>query len=516
MEHEPDSGRPGQEWEDPADLLVRGQAALAEGRPAVAREALERVLACEGPSPVLLDALSTCYAELNDPERAGEFQSLAADLDPRPLTREEHEGGPAMTDDTERTREPDEEGEGEAYSFDDSSLELDDTGDPADALRELEALLQGVGASLEGDEEGEEGAAEEPAAGTEETGPGLMEAVGTEPEPEAGGDRSDIWKKILEQAEAAERGEYHGIEDLEALAELAPVEPEEEAPAEAVEELEVVGEDLEEPPVEPEEEAPAEAVEELEVVGAVEIDTTAFTGEAPEAEGLEVLDSLEIDATAFEGTEAAADAAEAETPDDSFVLGPVELSDEVVEQMTDGLDIDTSFKVMGDEVEAAEFVPDSAGEEAEPAAGIETAAEPGAEMDVDEALRALEEELGVVGEDAGAVGAVGEIALDDALDEIGSELEAEPGIEELGAEADEIPVPEAETLEESVSSLPTSVGIASVDDSIKIAIQAEILVGKGHLKEAVRLFEALQLWAPDRESFKVRLEELRRQIQPTE
>ncbi|MFC1559380.1 hypothetical protein ACFL39_02195, partial [Gemmatimonadota bacterium] len=67
-----------------------------------------------------------------------------------------------------------------------------------------------------------------------------------------------------------------------------------------------------------------------------------------------------------------------------------------------------------------------------------------------------------------------------------------------------------------IASTGISGAISNNDDSVIAAIQAEILAGKGLFNEAVRLFEALQIWEPDRESYRVRLEELRRLTQQPE
>ncbi len=561
--------------------LSEGQRLLETARVDQAREVLEQILAAEGPSPVLLDALVACYDKLGESELAGEFRSLVTDLDPRPLTRDEHEGGPAMTDEMERNNEP-EKGEGaeEAEEFSlDSALELDDTGDPAEALRELEALLQGAGTSLEGDVTGEE----EPEAG--------------EPAPVSGGegDRSDIWKKIMEQAEAVEDGgEYSGIEELESLvnsdasAEERPVEREEEemgegeeieteteaeaeaeaeieteaeteteteAEAEAETEIEIeteavteVGDEAEKPPgEEPEIEEPGEEEEEavaeegeeeetgeeeeeeeeegetLEVVGALEIESTDLSEDDRETETIEVVDALEIDSTEFAGPDTGP-AGGVSKDDDAMVLGPVELSDEALEEAGEGIELDTGFDVLGESEETAELT------EADIAEVGAMELDGDAALDVDEALKALEDELGGADQEAEPVEVGPENALEEDLDELGAQLEGDMSLDEIaedeiGASVAGEDVAPGETVAESdaaadtepamaqVEAVPGSVQIATTDDSIKAAIQAEILVGQGHVKEAIRFFEALQLWDPERESFKKRLEDLRKMIQ---
>ncbi|MCK4349646.1 MAG: hypothetical protein KAX13_02245, partial [Candidatus Krumholzibacteria bacterium] len=116
-----------------------------------------------------------------------------------------------------------------------------------------------------------------------------------------------------------------------------------------------------------------------------------------------------------------------------------------------------------------------------------------------------------------------EVAADEAtLEETTLE---ETSLEEIAVEEVDLPegaVEEAveEEKEEEGEELPGEVEgieagsptaqIKDADDSIRIAIQAEIIAAKGHTKEAIRLFEALHLWEPDRASYKERLDELRR------
>jgi len=192
---------------------------------------------------------------------------------------------------------------------------------------------------------------------------------------------------------------------------------------------------------------------------------------------------------------------------EELVAGPLELSEQAIEDVSTGLELDDSFEV-SPVAEEAGPAPSEAEEPVEIAA-----TEIEAETGVEEALRALEGEQDLNSE-LDALKADAEEPDMDTVEETGlEELAIEEEVEEVGAGAGEEEVLSA--LKEDLVSggAPSESGtiqINDAEDAIKIAIQAEIVATKGHTKEAIRLFEALHLWEPERASYKERLDELRR------
>ncbi|MFC1500701.1 hypothetical protein ACFL6T_06785, partial [Candidatus Zixiibacteriota bacterium] len=213
---------------------------------------------------------------------------------------------------------------------------------------------------------------------------------------------------------------------------------------------------------------------------------------------------------------------------DGLVAGPLELPDEVLDAASEGIELDSSFEVMpvDDETVAGEDL----------TAVLDLSDEESGELDVDEALKALEAELDT---DSDVDDGVGSLLEDDqppaveASAEIGLDVDEEEtldldqaladlgGDDDIDAVAADEAVPDEAADESSPADIPAvSAGllttITSADDSVIAAIQAEILVGKGLFQESIRLYEALQIWEPDRESFRIRVEELRRMTQQPE
>lgn len=424
--------------------LLLGSIHMAEERWEEARLSLERALQLDGTSPALLETLARCYDELELADIANDCRALGRDLDLRPLTDEENKGGPEMVEERANDREPGgEEEQGPEEPREDFPTG-GDLGSPEDALKELETLLEGAGPSLEG---AEEQALEQPLPVDEGTEEVAEPAVAAEADDES---KEDMWKKIMEQADAVTETGYEGVEKPEGLVGL----PE-------------GGEEAEEGAVEVE--------EEVEVGVGVELEAGA--GEAVEVESEEL------------------------------VAGPLELSEQVIEDVSKGLELDDSFEISP---VAEEAVP--APSEAEEPVEI-AATEIEAETGVEEALRALEGEQDLNSE-LDALKADAEEPDMDTVEETGlEELAIEEEVEKVGAGAGEEEV--LSTLKEDLVSggAPSESGtiqINDAEDAIKIAIQAEIVATKGHTKEAIRLFEALHLWEPERASYKERLDELRR------
>ncbi|MCK4772067.1 MAG: hypothetical protein KAT18_04050, partial [Candidatus Latescibacteria bacterium] len=303
----------------------------------------------------------------------------------------------------------------------------------------------------------------------------------------------------VEQADTVEESGYGGMEGLEAIV----GEKEGEVAAGTDEEPVIESQNQ----VEPEE---AEETTKLELEGDLSV------------EG--VVEGLEIGSVAEKADETmAVDPDEKEISsvvgDEEMVMGPVELPDDAIEDVSEGLELDDGY----DMTTAVEDAKEPAAGEEEPAETAATEIEPGS--DVEEALRALEEDLEMkpdvdsqLDELSAGTGEAEEVAEDEAtleetsLEEIAvEEVDLPEGAveeaveEEKEEEGEELPG-EAEGIEEGS---PTA-QIKDADDSIRIAIQAEIIAAKGHTKEAIRLFEALHLWEPDRASYKERLDELRR------
>jgi hypothetical protein len=458
----------------------------------------------------------------------------------------------------------------------DSTPDLDDLGSPEDALRELEALLNGAGSSIEGDLDDME---------PDET---PLEAEEMEIEAEQAGEdgveedasKDDIWKKIMEQADAVEETGYSGLEDLESLVgetdAAAAIEPEsevdsDEEPAadeeeselepeavpvveldseieseaesllevetekEVTEEIDLDQEEelpegidltADEEPAQPEEEEPVETMVDMpgmEIDGALPIaETDVEEPEVSLVEGLETdsIGETEADSPAVEGIEIEGDFSGESSEEigtaigeEGMVLGPVELSNEAIEEAAGGLELDSGFDMSttdeesGDLETADDTADETAPEELEPSSDIEAALqalEGDLDMPPEEEAVAEEPEVMTLEGDSDELE---ETALDEiAIDDLGEEESEEGGEGEEGEEA----LPYAADAESEVLAEGDAAQIRNTDDAIKLAIQAEILVAKGHNTEAVRLLEALHLWEPDRASYKERLEELRR------
>ncbi|MFC1499729.1 tetratricopeptide repeat protein, partial [Candidatus Zixiibacteriota bacterium] len=182
--------------------LILGIAYLEAGQYEEARIELEEARRLDGPGPALLDALTVCYDNLGLTDLAEECRFLGDGHGPEPA-KDEYEGGPEMVDERDDSLDPG-DGELEKDAGFGSSFEIgDDAGSPEDALKELEALLEGAGSSLEG-----ETVEEELSAGDdlqmEEEPPAVDDASSAEESP-GGEDKSDLWKQILEQADAVEQ-----------------------------------------------------------------------------------------------------------------------------------------------------------------------------------------------------------------------------------------------------------------------------------------------------------------------
>ena len=476
-------------------------------------EPLERALKLDGPTPALLEMLAMCYDETGQIDLALESRSLGSDLDMRPLTEEEHEGGPEMVDERADDLEPgDEIVEQPDEPRSDIVKELDNTGNPDDALKELEALLDGTGSSAEGDEDGTD---------LEETPVESGELEATDDEADTADSKDDIWKKIMEQADTVEEAGYSGMEDIESLISesdtepVADLEPDVDPVADLESDVDPVAD------LEPEAELVEATVEaetadspELKPVGTWPIEDSGDKEEVSPVEGLETGTSDDaIEDLPY--SEASGD--EEELPgeekgeiasvlgDEEMVAGPVELSEETIKEAAGGLELDGGYDVKApDETASAEADAD--------------ATDPSS--DVEAALQALENDLDMQSDEAAATEQPEKMGMEDdsvgledmALDEIAME-EAEVAGEEKGEVKEEgeeeLPFAAGEESEE-LSAEGGVIQIKDIEDSIKLAIQAEILVAKGHSSEAIKMLEALHLWEPDRTSYKERLEELRR------
>ena len=515
--------------------MVLGIAYLSARQYEEARLELEKALKLDGPGPALLDSLAVCYDGLGLIDRAEECRILGEGHDLEPL-RDEYEGGPEMDEERDDSLDPG-DGELEQNAEFGSSFDIgDDAGSPEDALKELEALLVGAGSSLEGETIEEETPAGDDLPVEEE--PPVEDDAPQDAESPAEDDKSDMWKQIMEQAEAAEQSdepaeevpvvEDAGVIDLDA------------GPAEDV----PVGEDA---GVIDLDAGPAEEVPVVEDAAAIDLDSTlSLDGVQDLDASVEMVEGLEISAPGGETV----DAEEVEDPDDTgdystdqedaasvgggedLVVGPLEISDEVMDAASEGIELDSSFEVTpaGDDTE------DEAASDEDPAEVHDLLDEEADELDVDEALKALETELDAGSDTDAAAGspleddlpppdeAPAEITLDDDdadtldLDLALADLENGDDIEAVAPDeaVPEEEADEAPPVDPAVATAGIPVKITSADDSIEIAIQADLLVGKGQYKDAVRLFEALQLWEPDRESYRIRLEELRRMAEQPE
>jgi len=443
-----------------------------------ARLSLEQALQLDGASPALLETLATCYDRLGLADMAHDCCALSRDLDPRPLTDEENKGGPEMVEERANDREPGgEEEQGPEEPREDIFTEGGDLGSPEDALKELETLLEGTGPSLES---AEEQALEQPLPVGEET-----EEVAGEEEPavaaEADDDsKEDMWKKIMEQADAVTETDHAEVDELESL--VGPAEGEEEA-----EEGEVV-------------EVGAEETTELVLEGDLSLES--IQEGPPEAAPVK-----DLDITTGEELGDALKEISSVVEEEEFVSGPLELSEQAIEDASTGLELDVSFEV-------SPLAEDAGSVSSEAAESVEIAAtEIETETGVEEALRALEGEQDLDVE-LEALRAAAEEPDVDMVEETGlEELAVEEEVEEVGVGAGGEEV--LSTLKEDLQSggapsKPGTILINDAEDAIKIAIQAEIVATKGHTKEAIRLFEALQLWEPERAFYKERLDELRR------
>jgi len=214
--------------------LLLGRAYLAESRWDDARLELERALQLDGSYPAILENLAACYEQLGLTDLAQGCHALGRDLDPRPLTRDEDEGGPEMVDDLDKRSEEGGEPEEESLEEVPGAVNLDDIGSPEDALKELEALLEGTDSSSESEEAKAEPVpepvteevdlpAEEPEIepAPEPAGAIDLDASLEGGEPPAGeeedAEKAELWKKIMDQAEQAEGGDYQSMEDLEQI-----------------------------------------------------------------------------------------------------------------------------------------------------------------------------------------------------------------------------------------------------------------------------------------------------------
>ncbi len=489
--------------------LILGIAHLDAGQYEEARLELEEARRLDGPGPALLNALTVCYDSMGLTDLAKECRILGEGHGLEP-SKDEYEGGPEMVEERDDSLDPG-DGENEQNEGFGSSFEIgDDAGSPEDALKELEALLEGAGSSLEGETIEEEAPVGDDLQMVEE--PPAEDDASSEAEAPAGDDKSDLWKQILEQAEA-DAGldddvpvvEGAGVIDLDAgLDDDVPV---------------------------------------VEGAGVIDLDSSLSLDDVPDldtsvdmVEGLEVATpgGESIDVGQIEGLDGTEDFSTDQDDTisvgggEDLVTGPLELSDEMMDEASEGIELDSSFEVQpaGDETASDE---DLAGD-------LDLSAEDAGELDVDEALKALEAELDT-GSDTDA--GIGSLLEDDqpltveAPEEIGLDdddtvsLDLDQALADLGDDddIDSVATDEAVSEEEADESLPeetavaefgVSAAITNADDSVMVAIQAEILAGKGQFNEAVRLFEALQIWEPDRKSYQIRLEELRRMTQQPE
>jgi tetratricopeptide (TPR) repeat protein len=506
--------------------LLLGRHYLAEARWEEARLELERALQLDGIYPATLEALAECYQRLGLSDLARGCRALGRDLDPRPLMSAEEE--PRMTDEHERIPEP--------PSGRPEGPEDEEAAGAEDALAELEALLDGASSGLEGEEAAEEmtaaipletfeaaeefpaeipletfeGAKEEPA---ETLTPAGRDTEGEE-ESSGGEDRSDLWRKILEQAEQV--GEV-AAEEEEAAAEPAP--DRDDLWRKILEQADQLGS----------EEAPVSSLEEV-----LDADLSGGEGSGLEVEPVElegVGSGRELEVAPLEGLE---------------VSTPGGLS-ELVEPVVDGGGEDTGIELeespVGDDVlgeleqtierlEITQLFDEdhlpTAGSDHDWSVGGTGEPEPAPEEEVlseettgspEEALKALEAEL--TGASEPEEEPVPEAAPGE--EELGAleGLEGLEGLEALPAEeesSDLDELPPAPEPEPAALQAPSAVPGAPVrggtfsgpEEAIRAAIKAEILAAQGKRDEAVRLFENLQLWDPEQAAFKQRLEELRR------
>ncbi|MFC1529852.1 hypothetical protein ACFL6R_03940, partial [Gemmatimonadota bacterium] len=477
-----------------------------------------------GPAPALLQALTLCYDGLGQTDLAAECRMLGEGFGQNPLM-DEHEGGPEMVEERDDSLDPGDEelesGEGPRAMFEIG----DEAGSPEEALKELEALLSGAGSSLEGEtieavvsEDDDPVTVEEPAA---------VDDVPDEVE-SGEGDKSELWAQILEQADDVEDTgtppPAAGTIDLDA--DLDTVTP-------AIEDVGAI--DLDAPiDLDADLDTVTPAVED---VGAIDLDTpldlegvAAFDTDIDPIEGLEVsTPGGEADISMVEGLDDASLETGPEEVDiggeEDLIPGPLDLSSDTLDAVSEGIELDDPLDLTSTGIEDEAVVTDDEALDEM----LDLTAVVADDLDVDDALKSLEAELqtGSVTDDG-----VGSLLKDDAvpadeapvnigLDDEEIPLDLDQVLDDLGESEDIKPV--ADEKEDSdeparkepevdwvVGSAGSSTQIENNDDSIRVAIEAEILAGKGEYKEAARLYEALQLWEPDRESYRFRLDDLRR------
>jgi len=506
--------------------LILGLTLLAAGDLDEARSELETTWDMDGPAPALLQALTVCYDGLGLTDLATECRKQGEGFGQDPL-KDDHEGGPEMVEERDDSLDP---GDGELDSDEGpgSTFEIgDEAGSPEEALKELEALLEGAGSSLEGETIGEEVSEGNDLPTVEES----TDTDGSAPEEAApeDEDKSDLWAQILKQAEGAEGSDSPipeaAVIDLDAA-------PDEETPA--VEEVSAIDLDAA-----LDEETPA--VGEVSVIDLdtpIDLDDVAeFDSEVEPLDGLEVSTpgGETVDINMVEGLEETGVESDSEmvesVGDEDLVSGPAELSEDVLSAASEGIELDDTLDVMPHRDE------DDAGgaDDLASLASLDLTDAEGDDPETDEVLKSLEADLESATEaDVGTESllkdeapAIDETTMDIGLDDEDAPLDLDQALEDLGESQDldsvapESPAP-GDDLDELPEQDPTadpaglSTEITNADDSIRLAIEAEILVGKGEYKDAVRLFEALQLWEPERESYRNRLEELRRLAQQPE
>jgi tetratricopeptide (TPR) repeat protein len=404
---------------------------------------------------------------------------------------------------------------------------------PEEALRELEALLGGAGPSLSGDEPDRAQEVEEATGQTEETEfepeepleakaaeaefepeeplealaaeaefepEEPLEAVAEEPVPEpedspdvppagpAGEDKSDLWRKILEQAEEVEsiESEEQVLEKLQAMM----AEEGESAEADPVEGLELSQPGVGVPDRPREEETPSSP----ESPGPIDTPMEQVPAPEPVEEQQDVVFDPPMEQVPaqepVEDRDASGPGGESEMDRDAYGS----LEDLLAELES------TDTAKPGDSEQGPEQPPEP---ESEPEA-----------LELDMPLQATsaseqrEPNLDALELDSPmqATNASGQHETDpDELESLLAELEPDQ-------ERSPAPDPQAST-EETASPPPAPArgGIDSTEEMIRGAIRAEIMAAQGKTEDAIALFESLLVWDPQRTLFKERLEQLRRQ-----
>ncbi|MFC1543989.1 hypothetical protein ACFL4Y_01915 [Gemmatimonadota bacterium] len=340
--------------------------------------------------------------------------------------------------------------------------------------------------------------------------------------PEEDPEKADLWKKILEQAESLDSedvAEEAPVEELETAPEVASVEGLEvseagalEVDAGTLEGLEVVtpGGDLADPETA---EQMADALEagEPETVDSTGMELSAASPEETEAHleemqkelggDLEQFETVELDESALDGLEILQD-------EDSLAAQkePEAPAAEEPEVQPAGVaDLDLEAAASPDEV-LAELESELSGEVAEPVAGtgddvpspLDAAL---ADLETGGSAEPEEETSPEAMEDLEPVDVEPSIEIEEDALEAVPEMEEVPASPQRGGGEHDFTTADAAT---------SSDQIQTAEDSIRFAIKADILIAQGKIKEALRLYEALHLWEPDRPSFKQRVEELRR------